>query len=69
MRNKNAANKPQKKQPAMITLAPELKNQVEAIAAERQWSFAQTGGWLVRLGLQVLSEDKPNQPQSMVATA
>jgi hypothetical protein len=49
----------QRKLVSAVTLAPELQKQVLAIARARDWSIAQTGGYLIKLGLEKLSEEKP----------
>lgn len=40
------------------TLPPELQERVLEIAEERDWSAAKTAGYLIKLGLEKLSEDR-----------
>jgi len=47
-----------KKVVAAVTLAPELQEQVLELARDREWSIAQTGGYLIKLGLEKLSEEQ-----------
>lgn len=44
--------KPNRKTVAAVTLDPAFQARVAEIAAEKEWSLAKTGGWLIRLGLQ-----------------
>lgn len=46
----------QKKLVVGVTLPPETQARVADLATERDWSVAQTGGYLIRLGLQKLDE-------------
>jgi hypothetical protein len=41
---------------AAVTLPPELHQSVTEIARDREWSFAQTGRYLIKLGLEKLEE-------------
>ena len=41
-----------------VTLAPELQIRVAEIAEERDWSLAQTGGHLIKLGLEKWDEQQ-----------
>jgi len=69
METQNEQLKPKKKEPAMVTLAPELKSRVAQLAADRQWSLAQAGGWLISLGFEKLDEQREASPNQMTATA
>lgn len=50
--------KPQRKLVAAVTLPPETQERVVDLANEREWSVAQAGGYLIRLGLERLEEMK-----------
>ena len=51
---------------AAVTLAPEYQEDVVALAILRDWSIAQTGGYLIRLGLEKLREiaEQQSMPHS-----
>jgi hypothetical protein len=46
----------QRKVVAAVTLPPEIQQRVVDIAEKREWSIAQTGGYLIKLGLEKLQE-------------
>ena len=47
-----------KKVVAAVTLAPELQGRIAEIAEARDWSLAQTGGYLIKLGLEKWDEEQ-----------
>lgn len=53
-----------KKLVAGVTLAPEIQERVAEIARLRDWSIAQTGGYLIKLGLEKLTEIAEQQSDS-----
>lgn len=57
------AKKQRKKLVVGVTLPPELQERVAALAEAREWSIAQTGGYLIKLGLEHLDELIPSQSQ------
>lgn len=46
----------QRKVVSAVTLAPEVQKRVADLAEKRDWSIAQTGGFLIKLGLEKLKE-------------
>ncbi len=50
-----------------LTLTQDEREKVENLASEREWSVAKTGGWLLRLGLQKLNEQRAQKPEQAVA--
>lgn len=48
--------KRQRKLVTAVTLSPEAQAAVIDLASRREWSIAQTGGFLIRLGLEKLAE-------------
>lgn len=46
----------QRKLVAAVTLPHEMQERVVDLANEREWSVAQAGGYLIRLGLERLEE-------------
>jgi hypothetical protein len=51
-----------------VTLPPEVQRQVADLAEKRDWSLAQTGGYLIKLGLEKLDELKAaNEQKSQTA--
>lgn len=44
-----------------VTVLPETQARVADLAVERDWSIAQAGDFLIRLGLQKLDELKASQ--------
>lgn len=52
------------------TVQPDVYARVADLASEREWSVAQTGAYLIRLGLERLEEMKASQeakPMQMAA--
>lgn len=56
----------QRKVVSAVTLAPELQKRVADIAEKREWSIAQTGGYLIKLGLKKLEEIAEQAEKSLV---
>jgi hypothetical protein len=54
----------QKKLVAAVTLPPEIQKRVADLAEKREWSIAQTGGYLIKLGLEKLKEIAEQEPDS-----
>ncbi len=54
----------QKKLVTAVTLAPEFQERVAELARKREWSIAQTGGYLIKLGLEKLNEIAEQEPDS-----
>jgi hypothetical protein len=55
----------QRKVVSAVTLAPEVQKRVADIARVRDWSIAQTGGYLIKLGLEKLQELAEQKPDSL----
>lgn len=53
---------------AAVTLPPDLHQRVADIARDREWSFAQTGRYLIKLGLEKL-DPQLNQTATQPTTA
>lgn len=66
MENELETNKPQRKAVSAVTLDPSIQERIQVIAAEKEWSLAKTGGWLIRLGLQKLDAES-NRDQAVAA--
>lgn len=62
-------NKPRRKLVSAVTLPSELQERVVAIAEEKEWSLAQTGGWLIRKGFEKLDEENAVAPREMAVAA
>lgn len=58
--------KPNRKTVAAVTLDPVFQARIAEIAAEKEWSLAKTGGWLIRLGLEKLDE-RAQKPEQAIA--
>lgn len=56
--------KRQRKLVTAVTLSPELQAVVVDLASRREWSIAQTGGFLIRLGLEKLAEQSAEMNQT-----
>jgi len=54
----------QKKLVAAVTLPPEIQQEVVDLAEKRDWSIAQTGGYLIKLGLKKLKEGAEQEANS-----
>jgi hypothetical protein len=55
----------QRKLVTAVTLAPEYQEIVVELARKRDWSIAQTGGYLIKVGLETLGlipEQEPDSP-------
>lgn len=52
----------QRKVVSGVTLTPDIQKRVADIAEKRAWSIAQTGGYLITLGLEKLEEMAEQQP-------
>ncbi len=59
--------KSNRKTVAAVTLDPSFQARIAEIAAEKEWSLAKTGGWLIRLGLEKLDEQRTRQPEQAIA--
>jgi hypothetical protein len=59
----------QKKLVVGVTLPPETQARLAELASERDWSVAQTGAYLIRLGLEKLDELKGVQEPKSVQRA
>ena len=51
------------------TVQPEVYAQVADLANEREWSVAQAGGYLIRLGLERIDEQKKSAPAEEAVAA
>jgi len=61
--------KQRKKLTVGVTLAPEMQKCVADLAEKREWSIAQTGGYLIRLGFEKLKEIADQQSETPTLNA
>lgn len=61
---KQLANKKPAKSVLSTTVRPEVQERVVRLASEREWSIAQTGEFLIKLGLEKLAEQSAEMNQT-----
>ncbi|MBL8186550.1 MAG: hypothetical protein JNK38_01010 [Acidobacteria bacterium] len=69
MEHETDNNKAQRKAVSAVTLDPQVQQRLLAIAAEKDWSAAKTGGWLIKLGLEKLDAEQQSRSTQEIAVA